>query len=50
LNWYGYKLDIDGDFGTKTEKAVKKFQKTQKLDVDGLFGEKSLAIAKKVEK
>jgi N-acetylmuramoyl-L-alanine amidase len=50
LNWYGYKLDIDGDFGTKTEKAVKKFQKTQKLDVDGLFGKKSLARAKKVEK
>jgi hypothetical protein len=50
LNWYGYKLDIDGDFGTKTEKAVKKFQKAEKLDADGLFGKKSLAIAKKVEK
>jgi N-acetylmuramoyl-L-alanine amidase len=50
LNWYGYKLDIDGDFGTKTEKAVKKFQKAEKLDADGLFGEKSLARAKKVEK
>lgn len=50
LNWYGYKLDIDGDFGTKTKKAVEKFQKSEKLDVDGLFGKKSLARAKKVEK
>lgn len=32
---------IDGDFGTKTEEAVKKFQKAEQLEVDGEYGEKS---------
>ena len=32
----GYKLDIDGDFGPKTEKAVKRFQKKHGLAVDGI--------------
>lgn len=51
LNWYGgYKLDVDGIFGAKTEKAVKAFQKAFKLDVDGLFGKQSLAKAKQVKK
>lgn len=34
----GYKLDIDGDFGPKTEKAVKRFQKKHGLAVDGIVG------------
>lgn len=34
----GYKLDIDGDFGVKTEKAVKRFQKKHGLAVDGIVG------------
>lgn len=34
----GYKLDLDGDFGVKTEKAVKRFQKKHGLDVDGIVG------------
>ena len=51
LNWYGkYGLVIDGDFGEKTESAVKNYQAAEKLTVDGLFGEKSLARAKKVKK
>ena len=51
LNWYGkYGLVIDGDFGEKTESAIKNFQSSEKLKVDGLFGEKSLAKAKKVKK
>lgn len=51
LNWYGkYKLNIDNDFGTKTEKAVKDFQKKEKLTVDGRFGEKSLKRAKEIKK
>jgi hypothetical protein len=32
---------IDGDFGAKTEEAVKKFQKAEQLEVDGEYGEKS---------
>ena len=34
-------ITIDGDFGTKTETAVKNFQKKYKLDVDGIYGEAS---------
>lgn len=36
LNHKGYVLSIDGDFGPKTEKAVKAFQKSKGLDVTGL--------------
>lgn len=52
LNWYGnFKLEIDGDFGYKTEAAVKTFQTQEKLaSVDGLFGVKSLKKAKKVKR
>ena len=32
---------IDGDFGPKTEVAVKEFQQAQNLEVDGEYGEKS---------
>ena len=37
----GYKLDIDGDFGPETEKAVKKFQNKYQLVADGKYGPKS---------
>lgn len=51
LNWYGgYKLDLDGIFGAKTESAVRAFQKATGLTVDGLFGKNSLAKAKTVKK
>jgi len=44
LNWcIGTKLAVDGEFGTKTKSAVKKFQTKYKLDVDGVFGTKSRA-------
>lgn len=39
LNYiYGPELNIDGIFGTKTETAVKKFQKDYGLAVDGIVG------------
>lgn len=55
LNWYGdYGLAVDGDFGTQTQSALKKFQKAvfpkEKSEWDGEFGEKSLAKAKAVKK
>jgi peptidoglycan hydrolase-like protein with peptidoglycan-binding domain len=44
LDRLGYDLGssgIDGDFGPKTEGALKAFQKEQKLKVDGEFGPNS---------
>lgn len=39
---------IDGDFGSKTEEAVKKFQKANGITVDGEYGSKSHAAMLKV--
>jgi lysozyme len=39
LKGYGYyKATVDGDFGAKTEEAVKAFQKAEGLAVDGIAG------------
>lgn len=38
LNKYGYGLDIDGDFGKKTDEAVRDYQSKHNLDVDGIVG------------
>ena len=38
---FGYKLDIDGDFGSKTESAVKDFQRKQGMTADGIVGPKT---------
>ena len=38
LNKYGYKLDVDGQFGTKTQAAVRDYQKNNGLSVDGIVG------------
>ena len=34
----GYKIEVDGVFGPKTEKAVKKYQADHHLTVDGIIG------------
>ena len=38
LNKKGYKLDVDGQFGSKTQSAVKDYQKKNNLAVDGIVG------------
>jgi hypothetical protein len=38
LNAAGYKMTVDGSFGSGTDKAVKKFQKAKGLTVDGKVG------------
>ena len=38
LNNNGYSLDVDGNFGAKTQAAVKDYQKKNNLSVDGIVG------------
>ena len=40
---YGAELEVDGVFGTKTEKAVKAFQNAHNLSADGIVGPKTWA-------
>lgn len=44
LNVEGYKVTIDGDFGAKTETAVKMLQKAHGLEDDGIVGAKTWAV------
>ena len=41
-NWGYYMGEIDGVYGSKTKKAVEKFQKNNGLVVDGIAGKKTL--------
>lgn len=52
LNWFNskYGLVIDGVIGSKTIRAVERFQKDTGLAVDGLFGKKCLKKAKEYKK
>jgi peptidoglycan hydrolase-like protein with peptidoglycan-binding domain len=43
LNYFGYKLDIDGSFGSATLKAVLEYQKVNGLEVDGSVGKHTWA-------
>jgi len=40
----GFRLDIDGDDGPATEKAVKAFQKAKGLQVDGTCGNETWSV------
>lgn len=51
LTWAGYNCGlIDGDFGARTEAALKLFQTKNGLKSDGIFGELSLKKAKEIKK
>ena len=56
LNKLGFKdnankpLVEDGNFGAKTEEALKKFQKAKSLEVDGVYGQNSYKAMSKVIK
>lgn len=41
LNKHGFNLTVDGDFGNKTETAVKQLQTRLNLTVDGIVGSKT---------
>ena len=41
LNTQGYGLDVDGDFGDKTDAATRDYQQKNGLDVDGIVGAKT---------
>jgi len=45
LSWAGYyNGSIDGVFGSRTEEAVKKYQKAKGLKADGIVGSRTLAM------
>lgn len=50
LNYCGYKLEEDGIFGTKTDEALKDWQRKNRLQIDGIYGAKSYARMKELIK
>ncbi len=50
LSLLGYDLIIDGDFGSRTTRSVRSFQKKFNLDIDGIVGSKTLQTLKAAQK
>lgn len=50
LTSLGYPLKADGDFGPKTDKAVKQFQSDNKLTVDGIVGRNTYSKIEELKK
>lgn len=50
LSLLGYDLIIDGDFGQKTTRSVKAFQKKYNLTTDGVVGDKTYQLLKASQK
>lgn len=48
LDWCGYGCGVDGDFGKKTEVALKAFQKDMNIGVDGIAGVTTLTALREV--
>ena len=48
LNALGALLDVDGQFGNLTQRAVMRFQEKYKLQIDGIYGPKSYAKMREV--
>ena len=48
LNYIGYNLTVDGEFGSKTESAVKDFQDNSGLKITGVFEKKTSDMLEKV--
>lgn len=49
LNGWGYQLDVDGNFGAKTETAVRSFQQRMGLKSDGIVGDQTWAALTSAE-
>ena len=50
LSMLGYDLIIDGDFGSKTTRSVKSFQKKYALSIDGVVGNQTYQTLKSAQK
>lgn len=50
LSFLGYDLIVDGQFGDKTLRSVKAFQKKVNLNADGIVGSKTLEALKAAQK
>lgn len=50
LSMLGYDLVIDGDFGGKTDRSIRAFQKKMGIEIDGVAGPKTIEALKGAQK